>query len=107
MGRRSRRIGKMRGSTSWWPAVRKHLIDNDERWMSAKEIIDETRLLKYPHRPLLQSRHCPMPDKLSHYLGSAKKSVVVRRQEKRPSFMGTTSKIYVYRWCGDYDSDEE
>ena len=107
MGRRSVRIGVHRGKTSWWPAVRQHLIENDERWLSAKDILDEARLLKYPHRPLLQSRHCPRPDKLSHYLGSVKKDVVLRKKERRiTSLTGSTSETYVYRWLGEDDNYE-
>lgn len=107
MGRRSARIGKKKGKTSWWPAVRQHLIDNDEKWMSAKEIIQETRLLKYPHRPLLQSRHCPRVDKLSHYLGSAQKDVVLRKKGKVVGFLGGSSQHWFYRWLGEDDNYEE
>jgi hypothetical protein len=107
MGRKSVRIGRNRGKTSWWPAVRQHLIDNDERWMTAKQIIEETKLLKYPHKPLLQSRHCPRVDKLSHYLGSAQKDVVIRKKGRVEGFLGGSSQHWFYRWLGEYDSEQE
>ena len=107
MGRKSVRMGVHRGKVSWWPAVKQHLINNDERWMSAKQIIDETRLLTRGCKPLLQSRHCPRPDKLSHYLGSVQKDVVMRKEGRAANILGTTSKCWFYRWLGEDDSDQE